>query len=185
MKCGRRRSAVGRGLVALGVLMAATVIGSGWFSYTHRWHSGLTLSELRVDHGVIAVVRREWGDPFGGIPLLGVFFRPENELRMLDGPWRCCWTLAPYEPSGELPLAGLIGWSARPPSYVETTTFAMVLWPTPLATLSAGALLLWSARRAARAARGFCSACGYDLRGLAAGAACPECGKAKERATDL
>ncbi|MEK6703398.1 MAG: hypothetical protein AABZ53_14145 [Planctomycetota bacterium] len=55
----------------------------------------------------------------------------------------------------------------------------MAMWPAPALTLAAGALLIWSARRAAHAARGFCFACGYDLKGLAAGTACPECGKGK------
>ncbi|MEX2220074.1 MAG: hypothetical protein WD749_15085 [Phycisphaerales bacterium] len=42
-----------------------------------------------------------------------------------------------------------------------------------------GVLLLirWRPLRcAARARRGQCAACGYDRAGLAAGAACPECG---------
>ncbi len=49
--------------------------------------------------------------------------------------------------------------------------------------LAAGVLLgvvegLASARRRVRRARGRCPSCNYDRRGLAADAACPECGGA-------
>lgn len=38
-------------------------------------------------------------------------------------------------------------------------------------------LVVWR-RRQRRERRGMCRACGYDLRGLAAGVVCPECGRA-------
>lgn len=55
---------------------------------------------------------------------------------------------------------------------------AFAFWPVPLLLWTPAALLLRSgtlARR--RAVMGSCPACGYDRRGLAPGAVCPECGK--------
>jgi hypothetical protein len=55
------------------------------------------------------------------------------------------------------------------------------LWPAFLIT-AAGAAGLWRLDRwAAAANKGRCPSCGYDLRGLASGAACPECGAAAVR----
>ncbi len=54
------------------------------------------------------------------------------------------------------------------------------LWMPFVALAIPVALLFWfdrrHRRRARRARAGHCAACGYDLAGLAAGAACPECG---------
>ncbi|HZW07099.1 MAG TPA: hypothetical protein VFF65_08235, partial [Phycisphaerales bacterium] len=60
-----------------------------------------------------------------------------------------------------------------------TRSIAVVLWPIPPLLVACSALLLRSgilARRRSKA--GCCTACGYDLTGLGAGAACPECGNA-------
>ncbi|MGH7134052.1 MAG: hypothetical protein ACREJO_19170 [Phycisphaerales bacterium] len=57
------------------------------------------------------------------------------------------------------------------------TWTAVVLWPFALASLLGGGWLLWSGRRARRRAMvGLCLKCGYNLRELAAGSPCPECG---------
>jgi hypothetical protein len=50
-----------------------------------------------------------------------------------------------------------------------------LIYAACIAALAAGVRLFVRARRQRR---GACAACGYDLRGLAAGAACPECGRA-------
>ena len=53
----------------------------------------------------------------------------------------------------------------------------LLLWPTALATLVSGVALVVMGRRVAKRTRlGHCPACTYNLSGLAAGAACPECG---------
>ena len=56
---------------------------------------------------------------------------------------------------------------------------AAPLWPLAVGTLGGGVSLVWAGQRVRRRARLLlCSACGYDLTGLAGGAVCPECGKA-------
>lgn len=53
------------------------------------------------------------------------------------------------------------------------------------ATVCAWVISMWKRlRHASRAERGRCARCGYDLRGLAADAACPECGGARETTAD-
>jgi hypothetical protein len=49
------------------------------------------------------------------------------------------------------------------------------LWPIPLLLTSAALWTWW--RRIQNRVPGHCRACRYDLRGLALGAPCPECGK--------
>ena len=59
----------------------------------------------------------------------------------------------------------------------EHSTY-ICIWPFALVSLLGGGWLVWSGRRARRRAMtGVCLKCGYDLRGLGAGAPCPECGK--------
>jgi hypothetical protein len=55
-----------------------------------------------------------------------------------------------------------------------------LFWGAPLVAL-VGAARLWTQVRRRR--RGACTACGYDLRGLADGALCPECGAAGKGGT--
>ena len=65
----------------------------------------------------------------------------------------------------------------------QNRRFGMVLVPLwiPVLAASGSAGLLW--RSAIRDRRrwlvGHCASCGYDQQGLAAGAACPECGAGK------
>ncbi len=54
----------------------------------------------------------------------------------------------------------------------------LLLWPFPILLCGAAAAFLHAGFRARRRALGNkCKSCNYDLTGLAAGAACPECGK--------
>lgn len=55
------------------------------------------------------------------------------------------------------------------PGFAVDSAIAAALWWMLLT--APGAIKRWRRRR-----RGLCIACGYDLRGLAEGAACPECG---------
>ena len=47
----------------------------------------------------------------------------------------------------------------------------------PLLCTGFASFLLW--RRSARPLRGLCARCGYDLRGMATGSRCPECGHSR------
>lgn len=65
------------------------------------------------------------------------------------------------------------------PDWISTATnwrLALPLWPLVIVT----GWLAWRARRAAAfKGTGLCSNCGYNLAGLTAGCACPECGTAQ------
>ena len=63
-------------------------------------------------------------------------------------------------------------WTAPPR---HTTALTLPLWPLPVAF---GTLAWYAGRRIKRLQRHGCAKCGYDTRGLAAGACCPECGTA-------
>jgi hypothetical protein len=55
----------------------------------------------------------------------------------------------------------------------------ILLWPVAPLLLGTGGILVWTSTRAERRRRkGLCPTCRYDLKGLAAGTGCPECGKA-------
>ncbi|MEK6702107.1 MAG: hypothetical protein AABZ53_07580 [Planctomycetota bacterium] len=54
------------------------------------------------------------------------------------------------------------------------------LWQPMLALGLLAAFAFGTVTGGMRARRGYCSTCGYDLRGLAKDAACPECGKSSE-----
>jgi hypothetical protein len=53
---------------------------------------------------------------------------------------------------------------------------AATLWPLAIPTLLAAILIHIGVRRRERAQPGQCGSCGYDLRGIARGSGCPECG---------
>jgi hypothetical protein len=60
-------------------------------------------------------------------------------------------------------------------SQVFWTVAVVPLWPVPLAFAG---LTWYAGKRIKRLRRDVCAKCGYDTRGLAAGAVCPECGAA-------
>lgn len=88
-------------------------------------------------------------------------------------PWE--WSLVPalntpqWLPSFCNDYPWYIDWIPFTPRW----SVAVPLWPTPVAF---GALAWYAGRRIKRLRKGACTKCGYDTRGLAAGACCPECG---------
>jgi hypothetical protein len=59
------------------------------------------------------------------------------------------------------------------PNFVTNTRIFLPFWPLPVAF---GALAWYAGRRIKQLRPHVCATCGYDTRGLAAGACCPECG---------
>jgi hypothetical protein len=58
----------------------------------------------------------------------------------------------------------------------EYAALVMPMWPVVVVCGVAGTLMRRADVRGSRRASGQCEACGYDRRGLAPEAACPECG---------
>jgi hypothetical protein len=67
------------------------------------------------------------------------------------------------------------GEAALPQLAPRAFAILLPLWPIPVAF---GALAWYANTRITRLRQGACTKCGYDTRGLAAGAPCPECGAA-------
>jgi hypothetical protein len=59
------------------------------------------------------------------------------------------------------------------PNILRNFRIFLPLWPVPAAL---GALTWYAGRRIKQLRHHVCPKCGYDTRGLAAGACCPECG---------
>ena len=73
----------------------------------------------------------------------------------------------------------LPAWKAQskfgPGSPLWSWELTLPLWPVPVAFAG---IAWYAGRRIKRLRRDVCAKCGYDTRGLAAGAVCPECGAA-------
>ncbi len=74
-------------------------------------------------------------------------------------------------------------WRFENSAILRGLDLAVPLWMPFLAAALPTGWLWWRDRRRARP--GHCVACGYDLAGLAAGAACPECGASSIRGDSL
>ncbi len=90
--------------------------------------------------------------------------------------------IAGLTPSRLIPVGDLwFGWNSprmlpgfsRDVSPSQGWSVLIPLWPLPVAF---GALAWCAGRKIKRVWRGACPNCGYDTRGLGAGACCPECG---------
>jgi hypothetical protein len=142
-----------RGMATAGLTRTAAVLCPVSYWRAVQW--------VPADGGTAAFV--VCGKSYGRFSYDRIFERPSGfAVVEIDGPVRgACrsWPLASWETS---------------PDKLNVT---LSLWiPLALTALPAG--LLWRAdwRRRARLMRGGCATCGYARAGLAAGAACPECG---------
>ena len=141
-------------LLTLGLLVAGVWVWSGWREL--YWETGArdwTQKTLSAENGE--------GWIFSSAPWR--FVGSRNSLAAEAAQTPCSWHLWTWS------LQGLKdgGFCFVGPLWL----FPLLLW-TPAALLLRSGLL---ARR--RALTGSCPACGYDRRGLAPGAVCPECGK--------
>lgn len=142
---------------------ALLVLCIAFGAITSRWFIEWCSPDLSCEAGVLAwkgMIDIYWS------PVIGDFYlwqpppgfsmgRARSPYEKMD-PWRWkpAWDTSPY------------GWSVSVPIWLPTAVAALGFLP-----------LAWLDRRAANLARmGRCRSCGYDRRGLAADAKCPECG---------
>ncbi len=132
------------------VVVFASVVGS--VATGMGWEWSRTRTTGRAVSGVaIARGGMHWHDVsavplLGGIPIVGNFFT----IRVASPGW---WFRASF-----------------------SQTHKELVVPMWAIGLLAGGLMVLAWRRGSRVEKGHCARCGYDLKGLAAGAACPECG---------
>ncbi|CAN5795844.1 hypothetical protein BH11PLA1_BH11PLA1_13000 [soil metagenome] len=162
---GRKRRVLGWVLGGLGVIVLGGWVASRWwwFGVRHgRWTIAAWAGIVVVDY-----VERD-AYPFGvhGGGSAREWSFDEGSLALTILAVFGSWTFWP---------ARFFGYGS-PTVYARATLYTLA-WPAPLLLGGSAALLLRSGIRAGRRARGGrCVACGYDLGGLRAGAACPECG---------
>ena len=165
MKLRRRPPAVlkwtGAGLCA--VVFAAWLIG-GWRSSFWHWARGSEYSGIGTGLGAIIVLHVEQPNlDFSAMPVDYTL----GDLMFVLGERRheCSWQWSPRWLDTPSPSGGLI------------RAIVIPLWVPFLLLAAPTAWLFYRDRRSVRwAAAGRCVGCGYDLSGLAPGAACPECG---------
>ncbi|XVJ60911.1 MAG: hypothetical protein HEQ23_16585 [Tepidisphaera sp.] len=179
MARGRKRFIAGWGLVGLGLAGVGAIAVSSRYSIGKSWAQdpsapssiyALTLGRGQVSAAVLGEVPHPaTNDSINGQNILAATqraVRTRREDRVTLRWWR---------PDG---IGIAEGWSERT-VYGHHTGAIVLLWPLVLIALASGTPLIVSARRVRRKTRSeLCTACGYDMKGLAAGAGCPECGKA-------
>ncbi len=69
----------------------------------------------------------------------------------------------------------------RKPPHTPDWVVPLVWGLTAIAFLIPGVIVWYSLRRTWRSSPGYCTACGYDLRGSKGSTNCPECGEALPR----
>ena len=172
MARGRKRMWAGWGFVVLGLAVAGVMVASRWWSYGRV---GPNATYLLVERGTL------WYHSYPNYAIT-----PDRwviGLERSDSPALDWWLSSPktldtihlgfFRVRDRL-IARAVG-TAQP--LPDTSWIEFVLWPFVLVTSIPGVAVVVMGRRVARRARlGHCPACNYNLRGLAAGAACPECG---------
>ncbi|MEK6703397.1 MAG: hypothetical protein AABZ53_14140 [Planctomycetota bacterium] len=170
MAIGRKRLIAGLGLISLGLAMTGVMVASRWRGGATDEYAGWSLG---IESGRVQLVSN-WMLYRG---------RGRNEDYGPVDPPKLYWTLPgampkAYEHIVDVPIFGVFRMNSPKGGVVWSVGF--MLWPIVLAAFATGVPLVWSARRIRRRTRkGLCHACSYDLSGLAAGTACPECGKGK------
>jgi hypothetical protein len=102
-----------------------------------------------------------------------------HSIRLEHGriEWEYRWDGRPFnEDWGIAPNSEPIDWRLDFHRYPSWMFVKVPLW-IPFTLSAAGAAAMFILPRLRRPGPGQCARCGYDLRGLAADAACPECGR--------
>lgn len=168
MDRGHKRSTVGWSLIALGVAVGVVVLASRWYEFTKPmeggWFAGVWSGHVNVSR-FLPVYTGEAGAAYFGRQV-----------------WpSLAWTPPPRPPYSDKREVNL--WvvtvdrvSAPGPRTVWYTR--ILLWPIALVLVAGGFLVRrWGYESSRLTRQGLCGDCAYDLKGLSAGAACPECGK--------
>jgi hypothetical protein len=170
---GRRRRTLGLTLLALGTLIAALWAFSGWWRTGYYFDNGK--SAVQLESGYLIYLGNV--GPFRGDPDGFYVWAAAGRGLLQRFTW---WQGVGYmnEKSIFISFQFGVGSYVSAASSSNFVTAFLLLWPFPLVVWAAGGVCLRSsilARRRALASK--CKSCNYDLTGLAAGAACPECGK--------
>jgi hypothetical protein len=182
MARGRKRLIAGWGLVGAGAASLVAIAVSSQYGYGVLWvtgngnvrtHYGFSISR----GGVTGVWRSIERVPDGKQPdplTEKLWSIPSDQRFHVEQKTELVWWL----PFG-IGIADFYRSNASMFPRVRVVNGTLVLWPVTALTLVCGLPLLLHARHVAKRNRpGLCPACGYDMKGLAAGAGCPECGKA-------
>jgi hypothetical protein len=154
------------------VLVLASWMLSGWWRISCSLFADECFIALELEGGVCTL--RVIHD----VPATTVNLQAAATARKLHGP-------APASIYGRAALtpspARWYWWGkwdvTLPPDHAWSDTIALPLWPAAFAMLLVVLVWHFNPRAAYRRRRDRCVHCGYDRRGLAAEAPCPECGR--------
>ncbi len=172
MARGRKRLIAGWSLITLGFSLMWLMVASCWLrarvSPVKPWTVSIASGSLHVSRDP-----DRWYPGWPARPYVGLANPPE-----------LYWIRPPLgEPFEVMFTLGVLRVERQESPWRQTEWFGEVmLWPLALVSFGmAFGVRGWSKRasRRARMREGLCPACLYDLKGLEAGAACPECGKGR------
>jgi hypothetical protein len=172
-------------LIAVTAAVVAAWVASGWCQFECKWRSG----QAYLMHGGIWTTYALSPSPTWNRGLTWGRLAPEaSGLRLSSA-----WVMSPPSPVAMFPVLDEdpsmnYSWACERPkpgaSYYATVGKDLVFPILPLAVVSglpAAWLAVGDLRISRRRRAGCCLSCGYDRRGLALDAECPECGTIPSR----